>query len=46
MENVIVVAVLLAIAGGIVRYLLREKKRGKACVGCPCSGQCGHSCGK
>ena len=46
MVNVIIVATLLAIAGSIVWYLLREKKRGKACVGCPCSGQCGHSCGK
>lgn len=46
MENVIIILTLLAITGGIIWYLLREKKRGKACTGCPCSGQCSHSCGK
>ena len=46
MEKIIVIAVLLVLVGSIVRYLLREKKRGKACTGCPCSGHCGHCCGK
>ena len=46
MENVIVVVILVAIIGVAVRYLLRAKKRGETCVGCPyakgCSGCCSH----
>ena len=42
------------IAGGIVlivalaaRYIYKEKKSGKACIGCPYSGSCNHcSCKK
>ena len=44
MENVIVVALLAAIAGGVIWYLVRAKKRGNACTGCPCSKQCGGNC--
>ena len=45
MENYIIIAVLVAIAAGIVWYLYRAKKRGKTCIGCPYSGQCGGKCG-
>lgn len=41
MENVIIIAVLLCIIGGIVFYLSRAKKRGETCIGCPYSRQCG-----
>lgn len=48
MENVIVVLILLAIATGIILYLVRSKKRGDACVGCPYAKQCksagNHNC--
>lgn len=44
MADVIIVIVLLCVAAGIVRYLYRAKKRGAACIGCPCAGQCGGSC--
>jgi len=48
MENIIVAAILLAIAGSIIRYLWRAKKRGDACIGCPhgklCSSNCGGKC--
>lgn len=44
MENLIVIGVLAVITAGIVVYLLRAKKRGQKCVGCPyakgCSGGC------
>ena len=56
MINVIVVAVLLLIVGAIVFYLVRARRRGETCIGCPhaklcggkCSGHCdGHAaCGK
>ena len=49
MENVIIILVVAAIIGGIVGYLIRAKKRGVTCIGCPsekqCSGKCGCSCG-
>lgn len=42
--NVIAVAVILLIVGGAVFYLVRAKKRGQKCIGCPYSKQCGGSC--
>ena len=48
MENFIVAVILLAIVSGIVWYLVRSKKRGETCIGCPyakkCGGKCGGSC--
>jgi hypothetical protein len=44
MENVIVVLILLAIAAGIIWYLIRAKKRGEKCVGCRYAKQCGSKC--
>lgn len=41
MENVIVVLILVAIVAGIIWYLIRAKKRGEKCVGCPYAKQCG-----
>ncbi len=41
----IIIAILLCIIGGVVFYLYRAKKRGKACIGCPYSGQCRGGCG-
>ena len=49
MSNVIVVLILLALVSGIVIYLVRAKKRGQGCIGCPyakqggchCNGSCG-----
>ena len=46
MKNVIIVIILAAIVAGIVWYLLRAKKRGIKCVGCPCADQCGGKCGE
>ena len=44
MENAIVVILLAAIVGGIVWYLIKSKKRGKTCTGCPYAKQCGGKC--
>jgi len=49
MTDFIIIAILLAIIGGIVLYLYKAKKRGQTCIGCPyakqCgSGKCGGSC--
>ena len=49
MIDLIVIAILLAITGGIVFCLYRAKKRGETCIGCPhakqCGGKCSGSCG-
>ena len=37
----ILTAVLVAIIGGAVAYIIREKKRGAKCIGCPHSKTCG-----
>lgn len=44
MENVIVVLILLAIAIGIIWYLVRAKRKGEKCIGCPYAKQCGNKC--
>ncbi len=44
MENVIVVLILVAIASGIICYLIRAKKRGEKCIGCPYAKQCSSKC--
>jgi hypothetical protein len=40
MESIIVVMVLLAVVSGIIWYLVRSKKRGGTCAGCPYANRC------
>ncbi len=44
-ETYIALAILLLIAGLIVWYLIRQKKKGKKCIGCPYADQCSGHCG-
>ena len=44
MDNVIVIFILAAIAAAVIWYLVRAKKRGDTCVGCPYAKQCGGKC--
>lgn len=49
MENVIIVVILLVIVGLAAGYVIRAKKRGQKCIGCPdggckCSGKSGGGC--
>lgn len=52
LADIIAVAVILVIIGGAVAYIIKAKKSGKKCIGCPdssscssggkgCSGSCG-----
>ena len=45
----IVIAVIGLIVGGAVGYIIKAKKSGKKCIGCPsctgCSACCSGSCG-
>ena len=40
MENVIVAAILFIIVGAAVVYIIKEKKKGTVCIGCPHAGSC------
>ena len=44
MENVIIIAVLLLVLGGAVAYIVRAKKHGVKCIGCPAGGNCTGKC--
>lgn len=47
LANIIIIAILAAILGGIVYYLYRAKKRGESCIGCPYAKQCSdRKCGQ
>lgn len=45
MENVIIVVVLLAIVGLAARYIVKAKKSGQKCIGCPDARHCGKNGG-
>ena len=44
MENVIIGVIVLVIVSGAVFYIVKQKKKGVKCIGCPngsaCSGGC------
>ncbi len=48
MEDMILVAILVLILGAAVIYIIRAKRRGVKCIGCPagaeCSGKCSGKC--
>jgi len=47
MDNIIIIAILLIVVGSASYYIWKEKKKGKACIGCPLSGcETCHGCGK
>ena len=44
--DVIIVAVIVLAVGGALAYIIRAKKRGKKCIGCPAGSSCekGRAC--
>lgn len=44
MDNLILIAVLTLILGGAAIYIVRAKKKGVKCIGCPAGGNCSGSC--
>lgn len=40
MENLILVVILVLILGSAITYIIKEKKRGAKCIGCPAAGEC------
>ncbi len=46
MADFVIVAVLLAVIGLAAGYVIREKKRGRKCIGCPEAGKGQCSCNR
>lgn len=44
MTDIIVLLLVAVLIGGAVAYIVREKKKGAGCIGCPMSGQCSGRC--
>ena len=47
MTDFIVILIVLTIVGLAAGYVIRAKKKGRKCIGCPegsCSGNCGKCC--
>lgn len=40
MENFVAAIILIAILGGAIAYIIKAKKNGQKCVGCPYSKTC------
>ena len=40
MANIIVVAVVLTMIGVAIAYIIKEKKKGVTCIGCPAAAEC------
>lgn len=41
MANIIVGGILVVILVAAIRYIVKQKKQGVKCIGCPASGECG-----
>ena len=44
-DNYIVIGILVLLLGSIIFYLIRAKKKGQKCIGCPYAKQCSGKCG-
>ncbi|MBE6593570.1 MAG: FeoB-associated Cys-rich membrane protein [Ruminococcaceae bacterium] len=43
--DIIAIAVILLVIGAATFYIIKAKKSGKRCIGCPDSSSCSGSCG-
>ncbi len=39
-KNIIIIAILTVIIGSAIAYIIKSKKRGIKCIGCPSGGKC------
>ncbi len=44
MADLIVIAVLVLILGAAITYIMKAKKRGVKCIGCPAGAECARKC--
>lgn len=45
LDDIIAIAVIALIIGGAVAYIIKAKKAGQKCIGCPHSKTCSGNCG-
>ena len=45
-SNILIAIVLFLIIGASISYIIKEKKRGTKCIGCPAAGNCPMKCNK
>lgn len=45
MVDLIIIAIIVIILTVTIRYIVKEKKNGAKCIGCPSGKTCGGSCG-
>lgn len=43
MLDFIILLIVLLCVGAAIAYIIKEKKRGTKCIGCPSAGTCPHS---
>ena len=43
--DIIVIAIICAVVGLAIGFIIKEKRRGKKCVGCPYASSCQSRCG-
>ena len=41
--DLIIIGVIIVIIGGAIAYIVKKKKSGAKCIGCPYAGECGKS---
>ena len=46
MADFIVAGIVIIIVGAAVAYIVKEKKNGAKCIGCPAGGNCSGRCGE
>ncbi len=39
-ETIIAALIVAAVVGGAIGYVVKQKKRGTTCIGCPHGGKC------
>ena len=40
LESIVVIAVIALVVGGAVAYIVKQKKSGAKCIGCPYAKEC------
>lgn len=45
MADIIVILILILVVGSAVTYIVKQKKKGVHCIGCPSAGSCAKACG-
>ncbi len=44
MVDFVIIGIVILILGGAVAYIVKAKKKGAKCIGCPAGGMCSGNC--